>query len=163
MEQPFNDFFSVLKRVMVIQRKLERHPRHGCTWSLFAQFIVALASRIERSISKLTQGHSRDGFRFAWIDFDNVMDASPGHKLANYLLNGVESSANQTTLTIGTDGVMSCGLPVQNSMVTFPSNTAIVCAPQVCQLLGPPHEQAPMLVCRVSCSHLMRVPTSIVL
>ena len=52
------------------------------------------------------------------------------HRLAEYSLEGVEVSIDKCHMSIATDKGMVKGLPLQNSVIVYNDNTAVVCPPQ---------------------------------
>ena len=87
-------------------------------------------TKLSSALKESVADSSADAVIGAWSCLDVLMDRQCEAKLASYLLSSVRASVD-SNFTISTDKAWCCGLPLQNSFISWPNGFAAACAPQV--------------------------------
>jgi len=101
--------------------------------ALAAQICAHLAVLVEEaSLAKPEPGKQAKGcIRLKTFDFEDIFSQQSDAYLAQYMLAGVEASANQNEMGLSSDKGQVCGLPLQNTFMVFPTNDAVSSPPVV--------------------------------
>lgn len=127
------------RRQVHVWELLEHSAGTHIVQPFLAQTCVFLVVRAEARFLELAHECHKaerliDGFAFRFMSGAEAVSEQMDLKLAQYVLSGAEEGARAWRmthcLTISTDKASVCGLPIQNVLLSYPTNLGVVAVPQ---------------------------------
>lgn len=107
--------------------------------SLAAQLLWFLARQLEGRLREASDGDKSSSCNLECRDYGIVVGAMDmEERLVQYVLAGIEESSKHRVVALATDAATPAGLHLQNTVLVYRSNHAVLCCPTVA-FVGFPH------------------------